>query len=111
MLGKMFRTTFFPFSDESVTSERSPFTNLKSGALEPTAGRVPTVETGEPWNAVFAILGVLKDGMWVVPYFDSAALTWLPKSVEGRALLELGRAGPAGPVTSATLRAFIRGSA
>ena len=40
-LGKMFRTTRLPFSLAKVNSDKSVFTNEKSGATEPTEGRLP----------------------------------------------------------------------
>ena len=36
--GKIFNTTFFPASSDSVTSPKSAFTNVKSGADVPTSG-------------------------------------------------------------------------
>ena len=52
-LGKMLSTTRRPSG--RVTSERSVPVRVKSGARVPTAGRSPTVLTGEPPSAVVAM--------------------------------------------------------
>src|SRR5690554_7245461 len=49
-LGKMFNTTFFPLQSARDTSASSPLTRVKSGAVAPTAGRLPEVCTELPLN-------------------------------------------------------------
>ena len=55
-LGKMFRTTRLPFSLAKVNSDKSVFTNEKSGATEPTEGRLPFVFMLFPASVIFAIV-------------------------------------------------------
>src|SRR5699024_8243501 len=55
-LGKIFRTTRLPFSLAKVNSDKSVFTNEKSGATEPTEGRLPFVFILLPANVIFAIV-------------------------------------------------------
>ncbi len=52
----MLSTTFLPLKSDSLTSESSPLTNVKSGATSPTLGNVPLVFTGDPLNAIFVML-------------------------------------------------------
>ncbi|MNE95628.1 hypothetical protein D3C80_1937390 [compost metagenome] len=54
-LGKIFKTTFFPAKSERETTPKSLFTNLNSGAFEPTFGNSPLVFTGFPPNVIDAI--------------------------------------------------------
>ena len=46
--GKMLRITRLPLRSARVTSPKSAFTNVKSGACCPTSGSEPTVETELP---------------------------------------------------------------
>ena len=55
-LGKIFNTKRFPFKSQQFNSLKSDFTKLKHGALLPTLGKSPLVETGLPLNVIFAIL-------------------------------------------------------
>ncbi len=55
MLGKIFNKTVCPLKSSRATSERSPFTSSKSGALLPTAGSSPRVSVCSPFNVMIAI--------------------------------------------------------
>jgi hypothetical protein len=66
MLGKIFKTTFEPAKSAKVAIDKLDFTNLKSGAFEPTFGNSPFVFIGcppnfiEAMNAVFRVSKVVK---------------------------------------------------
>jgi hypothetical protein len=55
MLGKIFKTTRLPLKSAMLISFKPAPTNLKSGAVVPTAGKLPFVFTSDPLNVTVAI--------------------------------------------------------
>src|SRR5690606_36970546 len=60
ILGKMFKTIFFPLKSLKLLSDKSPAVNLKSGAEDPTPGKSPCVFTAVPLNVILAMISNFK---------------------------------------------------
>jgi hypothetical protein len=58
MLGNMFKTNLLPAKSAKVAIDKSPLTNLKSIAFEPTFGNSPLVFIGFPPNVIAAIFAI-----------------------------------------------------
>src|SRR3546814_968389 len=59
-LGKMFSTLRLPAWVDSVTSDKSPPTRLKAGAVAPTAGNWPSMLIGWPLNVTLDIAHLMR---------------------------------------------------
>lgn len=56
ILGKIFRTSFFPAKSAAVLSDRSPAVSLKPGSFDPTAGNLPIVLNDVPLSVTVDIM-------------------------------------------------------
>lgn len=59
-LGKIFNTTRLPFKSSRDNILKSDLTSLKSGAIDPTTGRLPTVLIGLPFNVILPLFKVFS---------------------------------------------------
>ena len=55
-LGKILKTTFFPFKPSSVKEDKSVLVRFNPEILSPTTGKFPLVITASPLNAVVLIV-------------------------------------------------------